>query len=66
MKEGIIMRKTKIVCTLGPSSSSEKELEAIHLSVPFGYALASKLREKGMDVPPELHDMDALEDYLCQ
>ena len=64
----IIIDKGRIVFAGSPSEvfAHEKELEAIHLSVPFGYALASKLREKGMDVPPELHDMDALEDYLCR
>ncbi|MGN1262253.1 MAG: energy-coupling factor transporter ATPase, partial [Candidatus Enteromonas sp.] len=64
----IVIDKGGIVFAGTPAEvfAHEKELEAIHLSVPFGYALASRLREKGIDVPPELHDIDALEDFLCR
>ncbi|MDY5441367.1 MAG: energy-coupling factor transporter ATPase [Candidatus Enteromonas sp.] len=46
--------------------SHEEELRTIHLDVPFVYALKARLKEKGIDVPPEIKSLEELEDYLCQ
>ena len=43
-----------------------EELTSIRLSAPFFYELRAALLSKGIAVPDDIHDLDALEEYLCR
>jgi len=46
--------------------SHQEELEKAQLGIPFFPSLMAALKKEGVDVPPEIQDLDALEAYLCR
>ena len=43
-----------------------KELKDIRLSAPFFYELVASLAEEGIVVPPHIHSLEELEEFLCR
>jgi energy-coupling factor transport system ATP-binding protein len=64
----MVMNAGEIILS-GPASevfSHQKELEAIHLGSPFAVSLINALRKEGVEIPPEITELDDLEAYLCR
>lgn len=64
----IVLEEGKVLFSGTPSEvfANEDTLRSIHLGVPFVYALKARLKERGIDVPPEITKIEELEDYLCR
>lgn len=66
--EVIVLNKGKIILQGKPEDvfAHRKQLQEVHLSAPFFYELKAALIEKGMEIPEDIKDLDALEEYLCR
>ncbi|MDY6094146.1 MAG: energy-coupling factor transporter ATPase [Candidatus Enteromonas sp.] len=64
----IVLEDGKVLFSGTPNEvfANEDALRSIHLGVPFVYALKARLKERGIDVPPEITKIEELEDYLCR
>ena len=66
--EIIVLSEGKVLLSGEPKEvfRYEEELLAAHLQVPFLYRMISKLKEKGLEVPPSITTLDQLEEWLCR
>ncbi len=64
----IVLNKGKIVAIGRPSEvfANNAELETIRLGVPFFLQLKHALKNKGIEIPENISNMNELEDYLCR
>lgn len=63
----LVMNGGKIILQGKPSEvfAHQEELKKIRLDAPFFVLLKDALREKGIDVPPEIDTEEKLEEFLC-
>ena len=66
--EVLVLNKGKLVLQGTPAEvfAHREELKDIHLSAPFFYELVDEMKKQGIEVPPEVKDLDGLEAFLCQ
>lgn len=62
----IVLNEGKLILDGTPEEVFEHEelLKEIRLDIPFFYSLRSALRKKGLNVPPEIKNIQGLEEFL--
>ena len=64
----LILKKGKIIADGSPEAvfSREKEIRSAGLELPHAVRIRNLLREKGLEIPDQVTDMESLADYLSE
>ena len=64
----IVLNKGQLILCGTPEEVFSKQdvLNEIHLGIPFFLQLKTALKERGINVPSSIKNMEELEDFLCR